>query len=641
MKKTKNKKNIQQSADIHEEYFFKLFGEKYSRSELFFVGFIVLFGFTLRLIYFIETNGTPFFTNLYSDSKVYFEWASAITATGNWVGNEVYFMSPIYPYFLALAQTISGNSITLVRLIQVVVSSLNIWIIYLIARNLFSQKTGYAASIIASVYAIFIFYSGAILSETFQTFVVSLLILLLVNVTVFEDKNHLEKIRDRWLVIGLLLGISALFRANILIFFFGASGWIIFHYKKSVKLKAIIKPALTYFVLGAALPVLVVTARNYIVSGEFVLLTSNGGINFYIGNNSDAPGVFKTPKNFNFFSDMSGKDYAEKMSGEKLTSSQASSYWYNQGFNYISTHTGDAFVLTIKKILLFFDGSENPQSTIMDLKFFAANYSNLLRLPLPGFDFIIMLALAGFILTWKERKKISLLYIFLFLYVVSVIVFFVVGRFRVAIAPLIIVFAGAAIIYGYNLIKSGNLKPIILAVGALALFVVVESLAAPKFNYTYADGYINLGNTAFENKEYNKALMYYNKSLQSENSYLGHVLIGNTFSVKGEYEAAENAYKDAIKINNSNELSYFNLGLMYSQTNQLEKAINQFNKVIEINPHFSDAYRNLAIALYLKQEYTASLEYFEKYLPMVKSESLRKSVEGDIENIKALIKLNK
>ncbi len=640
MKKTKNKKNIQQPAEIPEEYFLKLCGEKYSRNELFFVSIIVLVGLILRIIYFFETKGTPFFTNLYSDSKVYFEWASAITAAGNWVGNEVYFMSPIYPYFLALAQTISSNSITLVRLIQVVVSGLNIWIIYLIARNLFSQKTGYAASIIASVYSIFIFYSGAILSETFQTFVVSLLILLLVNVAVFENKNHPEKIRDRWLVIGLLLGISALFRANILIFFFGASGWIILHYN-SVKLKAIVKPALTYFVLGAALPVLVVSARNYIVSGEFVLLTSNGGINFYIGNNSDAPGVFKTPKNFDFFSDMSGKDYAEKTSGVKLTSSQASSYWYKQGFDYISSHTGDAFVLTIKKILLFFDGSENPQSTIMDLKFFAANYSGLLRLPLPGFDFIIMLALAGFILTWKERKKFSLLYIFIFLYVISVIIFFVVGRFRVAIAPLFIVFAGAAIIHGYSLIKSGNLKPIILAVGAVALFVAIESLAAPKFNYTYADGYINLGNTAFENKEYNKALMYYNKSLHSENSYLGHVLIGNTFAVKGEYQAAENAYKDAIKLNNFNELSYFNLGLMYSQTNQLEKAINQFNKVIEINPHFSDAYRNLAIALYMKQEYTAALEYFEKYLPMVKSESLRKSVEGDIENIKALIKLNK
>ncbi|MBZ0199838.1 MAG: tetratricopeptide repeat protein, partial [Ignavibacteriaceae bacterium] len=152
---------------------------------------------------------------------------------------------------------------------------------------------------------------------------------------------------------------------------------------------------------------------------------------------------------------------------------------------------------------------------------------------------------------------------------------------------------------------------------------------------------INLGNTAFENKEYDKALVYYNKSLTSENTYLAHVLVGNTFAVKGNFQAAENAYEEAIKLNNFNELSYFNLGLMYSQTNKIEKAINQFNKVIEINPNFSDAYRNLAIALYIQHEYKASLEYFEKYLTMVKSESLRKSVEGDIENIKQLIKLNK
>jgi len=642
MTKSRKKRISEKPAEeMQEVYYKKFFGEKYySRTEILYLSLIIFCGLILRLIYFFETEGTPFFTSLYSDSKIYFDWASEIVASGNWVGSEVYFMSPVYPYFLAVATAISSESITLVRIIQVIASSLNIWVIYLIARNLFSTKAGYAASILAAVYSIFIFYSGAILSETLQTFIVSMLVLLLVNVSMFEEKDELEKTKDRWLWIGLLLGFSSLFRANILLFFLGAVVWLFFHYRKDEKLKTILKPALIYLFLGTALPVFVVTVRNYVVSGEFVLLTSNGGINFYIGNNDDALGVFKTPEGFDFFSDMSGKNYAEKLTGTELTASEASSFWYRKGFNYISEKPAGAAILTLKKLLLFFDNSENPQSTIMDLDFFARNYSKLLSLPLPGFYLIFLLSIAGFILTWKNRNRLKLIYFLICLYILSVVIFFIIGRFRVAIAPVFIVFAGAALVEMYNLLRAKKFKPIFISAGVVILFVLVESFASPKFNYSDYDAYINLGNTAFENKEYDKALTYYRKSLQSESSYLTYVLIGNTLAVRGDINAAEYSYQKAIELNNKYELSYFNLGLLYSQTNQIEKAINQFNKVIEINPKFSDAYRNLAIALYIKEEYQAALEYFEKYLPMVKGEELKKSVIQDIENIKKLLKKN-
>jgi len=166
MTKSRKKRISEKPAEeMQEVYYKKFFGEKYySRTEILYLSLIIFCGLILRLIYFFETEGTPFFTSLYSDSKIYFDWASEIVASGNWVGSEVYFMSPVYPYFLAVATAISSESITLVRIIQVIASSLNIWVIYLIARNLFSTKAGYAASILAAVYSIFIFYSGAILS---------------------------------------------------------------------------------------------------------------------------------------------------------------------------------------------------------------------------------------------------------------------------------------------------------------------------------------------------------------------------------------------------------------------------------------------------------------------------------------------
>ena len=47
--------------------------------------------------------------------------------------------------------------------------------------------------------------------------------------------------------------------------------------------------------LGLCLPPLVTLARNWTVSGEPILISTNGGINFFIGNNPTADGTFRIP----------------------------------------------------------------------------------------------------------------------------------------------------------------------------------------------------------------------------------------------------------------------------------------------------------------------------------------------------------
>ncbi len=117
--------------------------------------------------------------------------------------------------------------------------------------------------------------------------------------------------------------------------------------------------------------------------------------------------------------------------------------------------------MTLKKLLLFFDDQENPQSFSMDTGFYARNYSFLLKLPLPGFYFIFLLAVLGMALSSGRNKKILLLYLFIAAYVISIIVFFVVGRFRVGITPVLIIFAAYGISRTYELITGGAFKKLI------------------------------------------------------------------------------------------------------------------------------------------------------------------------------------
>ena len=281
-------------SDSSNKSFFMQFWKKYfDEKETKILLIIFVFSLFIRIAFISETQQSPFVQNLFSDSKIYNEQALSIIVNNDWIGDEVYFMAPVYTYFIAVVYKIFGESTYLIRFFQAVFSSLMIFIIYLIGRNLHSRPVGYIAALISSVYLIFIFYSGLILSETLQTFVIALLILAL-----SRDAKTIDF--KGWFFIGLLLGVSALFRGNVLIFFAAVLIWMIYKFIKNVEFKKYAGKSMLFFALGTILPILPVTVRNILVADDFVLLTSNGGINFYLGNNENAIGVFVTPTDFDF-----------------------------------------------------------------------------------------------------------------------------------------------------------------------------------------------------------------------------------------------------------------------------------------------------------------------------------------------------
>jgi len=601
----------------------------YDRKELKIILSILALGFIIRLIYILETQSSPFIQNLFSDSKIYYDWAKDLSNSGHWFGREVFFMSPGYPYFLAIIFKFFGSSILAIRITQALISTANIYLIYRLTKNLFDNKAGYVAAGISAIYSIFIFFSGAVFGETLQTFFVTALIY-------FLTKDQDTSTKNKWLLSGLMLGLSALFRANILIVFPVIFIWIFYSFRKSDKLKIDLRNALIYFTIGTALPILPVTINNYIAGKEFVLLTSNGGINFYLGNNEKALGVYSTPKDFDFFKDMAGINYAKKITHKELTPSQSSTYWYEQGLNFISSHPVDAITLTFKKLLFFFDYNENPQTSQINIDFFRDKSSSILKIPFPNFIIVFLFALTGIIYSLRKLsdKKLTLTYLFIITYVFGTIIFFVSGRFRIAITPLFISFAGFGIVNLIDIIKQKNFKELALPGISAAVVLALVVFALPKYNYSYADAYSNLGNAYFDQKDYNEALLNYNESLKLKETELTYVLIGNTLAVKDDYNNAVRAYQNAIRINSNYALAYFNLGLLNSQKGNFDNALKQFGKAIEIDPLFAEAYRNTAIIYYMTENFEQSLYNFEKYNSLITDESIKATVRQDINELK-------
>ncbi len=625
--KKKYKKKIETKIDVRKWY-----EDKY-------LWLIVAAGFLFRIIYVLETKNTPFFQNLFSDSKIYFDWAEQIVSSGNWLGKEVFFMSPAYPYFLAVVFLILGKSVTLVRILQVFIGSINIIIIFLIGKNLYSSKAGYIAAIIAAIFAPYIFYNGAVLSETLQVFIVSILLLLLSeNKKLFSFESNEKKALKQWAFAGITLAIAALFRANILLFYPALLVWMIYSFKKVDSYKPYLSKALLYVSLGLFIPIFIIAVRNYLVSDDFVPITSNGGINFYIGNNGNSSGVFNAPADFDFYNDLSGQKYAEKITGKKLSASETNNFWLAKSFSYISSHPVDDLGLTLKKLFFFLGRNENPQSEIMDISFFRDNYAKILKIPFPDFYIVFLLAVFGFFFTWKERGKFSLFYIFICCYILSTIIFFVTGRFRIALTPMLIVFAAIGIENLLLYVRTKKIKKILAPAAVILVFVFTEAFFVPHYNYSNYDAYLKLGDIAYNKNDFVQAIQYYNKSLSLRNYYMTFDHLGNAYSRRKEFRVAYYNYKKAIELNPRHAESFFNLGSLYVQTGDYNKAMITFNEAVKIDPGLIEAYRNIGIIYYMKEDYQNSLNYFEKYLKLTDDEQAKVTVRQDINEIKKRLK---
>ncbi|GHV90207.1 hypothetical protein AGMMS50268_07100 [Spirochaetia bacterium] len=104
---------------------------------------------------------------------------------------------------------------------------------------------------------------------------------------------------------------------------------------------------------------------------------------------------------------------------------------------------------------------------------------------------------------------------------------------------------------------------------------------------------VALGVTYDEDKEYDKALEYYNKGLFYNGKYAhGFLERGLTYDKKGEHDNAIKDFNRAIKIKIDYAVAFFNRGFAYDNKGKYDKAIEDFTSVIDIKPKYAVAYNN-------------------------------------------------
>src|SRR5204863_8934555 len=76
----------------------------------------------VRLVHVWQMRASPFFSVLLGDSHGYDDWAQRIAA-GEWIGRDVFYQAPLYPYMLGVIYVVAGRHLPLVRIVQAAIGS--------------------------------------------------------------------------------------------------------------------------------------------------------------------------------------------------------------------------------------------------------------------------------------------------------------------------------------------------------------------------------------------------------------------------------------------------------------------------------------------------------------------------------------
>jgi len=457
----------------------------------------------LRLIFLDQVWHIPFFENPIVDGYSYDQWAQRIAA-GDWLGDEVFYQAPAYPYFLGSIYRIFGRDLFAAHAIQMGLGALSCVLVFAATRNLFGRVAGTVAGFGLAFYGPALFFDSLLQKAGLAQ---ALTAALLLGIVLFQNRPR------SWsaLAVGAVLALLCLTRENALVFAPLLPLWMLLRFSER-PIAERIRWSLA-FAAGLGSLLLAVGLRNQIVGDSFVMTTSQMGSNFYIGNNEEATGLYEpllpgrqTPR----FEGSDAKLLAEKDLGRRLTRGQVSDYWMSKSFEFIAREPARFAALVASKTLMTTNRFEIPDTE--DIYVYAEESSLLRVLGNLHFGVVFPLAVAGMVFAGRDRK-VWILYGLLSSFAASLILFYVMARYRFPLVALLLPFCGLAVSRALDAIRLRDFER--LAAPAAVAFLVaalanIEVLPEAGFR---SGAYTNLGNIMLEQEKNEEAEVYLEKAL--------------------------------------------------------------------------------------------------------------------------------
>jgi len=573
---------------------------------------LVLLALVLRLIYLSQVRDNPFFTSPTMDPAYHLQWAKEILS-GNLWGAEAYFRAPLYPYMLAVFLKITGGDLFWVRFLQHLIGVASIWGIYRLTRTVFSEGAAKIAGLAAASYATMIYFENELLLDWL---LIAWILLIIYAVHRTQQTGLL-----RWVfAVGVAVGLFAITRPNILLCLPVIAIWVwrMAPNKASISMRA---KRLLLILAGTALPILPVTIHNATVGNDFVLISSQGGINFYIGNHAGADGLSASmPEPWGHTWKMTEvQAYAEKQVGAELKPSGVSSFWLGQALDWWSENTGEAINLTFKKAILLFTNTEVANN--QDIEFFWKQYAPLGHLLPLSYGVVVSFGLIGLLAAAKREPLIKLMLWIMLFYAISVVAFFVPGRYRLPFLPFLFAGFGGFVVLVYQQFKekvSGR-KIAVTIVPAILVLILSFGRWYSVESATDAQSIFQLGNNALREGRLDDATARFRETLAMEPGYEGaHLNLGVVYLKKGLLTQAEAEFFAELKGYPESGKAYANLCTIRGLQNRTADAEEFGRRALQLEPDNPTALVNLAKSYWSRRKFKEAVDLLEPAPDFVK-----------------------
>ena len=140
-------------------------------------GLVFLIALAVRGLHLWFFRSASFFSLLVGDARAYDAWARRLAA-GDWVGSEVFYQAPLYPYLLGVWYALVGPDLLTLRLLQIALGALACALVAVASGRLFGRNAGLAAGLLLAFYAPAIFFDLLVQKAVLDLLLVSLLLLL-------------------------------------------------------------------------------------------------------------------------------------------------------------------------------------------------------------------------------------------------------------------------------------------------------------------------------------------------------------------------------------------------------------------------------------------------------------------------------
>jgi tetratricopeptide (TPR) repeat protein len=604
-------------------------GQKGTRALL----LIFLAALAIRIFYLREIAGAPEFSHPAVDARFHDLWARDIAGlesgpseVGRHEGlfDGPFLRPPGYPYFLALVYALTGGSYLALRLVQMALGLAGLLLAFLIGRRWFGRTEGLLCAAGMASYWLLVYFEGELHAPPLM------IVLVLSSLYVLGRWTESPSF-SRALAAGFLLGAGALVWPNVLLFPPLALAWMIWQESRSRRMIGRIIPRSSALILGVLLGIAPATLYNTLVTGEFVLVSANDGINLYIGNNEIADGFPKAelPEGLGRFDTLADypdiKERIEEKEGRRLSYAETSSWFTARAARFVKEHPVDFLRLLGKKALLFWGPAEisNNREVAIDRE-----RSRVLHLLPLDFPLLLTFAALGTFLLFRTgkgdvmgdapgavlRREIALLLVlFVAAWFASYLPFFVCARYRAPMIPALMLLAACGAAGFLRIVRRRDMRRAIpLAAGGVALYLLASWNSfdyEPRLPTWYMDrgrAYRLAGDSPASIRAFQAAVdlePWWGKA---------HFELANALEASGETARARAHYEEAARLWPGEPRVHNNLGILLARQHEYDAAIDSFQRALARDPGSEQAHYNIARAYEEKGERgEAALHYRE------------------------------